>query len=495
MKEENMGFRALKVFFILLFLVFFSCKKKNNPPAKPVIVSCPSVGGVNTLYSFFAFSEDPEGDSIAIRFDWGDGNISNWSSYVPSGETVKMSYSWSSAGTYYVKAQAKDKKGAISEWSIAQQIEIIIPSGWTFGGSSNDVGYSVRQTFDGGYIIAGYSSSFSGGPDIYLIKVDDNCNLEWQKTFGAPGVDLDIGYSVEQTSDGGYIIAGYGDSAGLNAYLIKTDANGNFRWKRVYGSWYSDEGYSVQQTTDGGYILTGFTQVSTPHIYTDVYLVKTNEEGFPEWEKRFGGPYDDYGYSVQQTRDGGYIIAGHTDPSGDYFYDIYLIKTDANGNLEWQKRFGGSSYEYGYSVKQTFDGGYIIVGSTYSFGAGGYDVYLVKTDANGNLQWQKTFGGYYDDEGWSVWQTLDSGYIITGYTKSFGAGKEDVYLIKVDKNGNLEWQKTFGGSDEDWGFSVQQTKDSGYVITGYTKSFGMGWEDVYLIKTDKNGNPIKKLSF
>lgn len=479
---------------ILLFfgLIFFCCQKKNNPPETPTILPSPSIGSINTPYSFFAFSQDPDDDSVSIRFDFGDGNISDWSPYVQSGETIEMVHSWQDTGIYYVKAQAKDIKGELSLWSREHQIQITIPVGKTFGGSLNDVGYSVKETRDGGYIIAGYSSSFSGGPDVYLIKTDENCNLQWQKTFGLPGVILDIGLSIAETKDGGYIIAGYTDREGLQVYLIKTDGNGNLEWERTFGGWYDDEGYSVCPTKDGGYIITGFTDTLGIGLY-DVYLIKTDRNGNLEWQKVFGGPYRDYGYSVAQTSDGGYIIVGHTDPSGNQFYDIYLIKTDENGNLEWEKRFGGSGYEYGHSVKQTLEGGYIIVGSTSSFGTGGYDVYLIKTDENGNLEWQKTFGGFSDDEGYSVYPTLDSGYIITGYTQSFGAGSYDLYLIKTDKNGNLEWQKTFGGTDEDWGFSVEETRDSGYVVTGYTKSFGAGWEDVYLIKINPIKNKILKI--
>jgi hypothetical protein len=199
-----------------------------------------------------------------------------------------------------------------------------------------------------------------------------------------------------------------------------------------------------------------------------------------EWEKTFGGTKSDWGYSVQQTRDGGYIIVGWTESFGAGGLDVYLIKVDANGNMQWSKTFGGG--DGGSSVQQTRDGGYIIVGWTRSFGAGLADVYLIKVDANGNMQWSKTFGCRGDDRGYSVQQTSDGGYIIVGYTESYGAGGEDVYLIKVDANGNMQWSKTFGGSGDDGGSSVQQTSDGGYIIVGWTRSFGAGWYDVYLIK-------------
>jgi len=200
-----------------------------------------------------------------------------------------------------------------------------------------------------------------------------------------------------------------------------------------------------------------------------------------QWEKTFGGSGEEYGYSVRQTADGGYIIAGSTGSFG-VGDDVYLIKTDPNGNSQWQKAFGGSNDDQGWSVQQTSDGGYIIAGMTSSFDAGFHDVYLIKTDPNGNTQWEKTFGGSNYDFGFSVQKTSDGGYIIVGETSSFGAGSCDVYLIKTDPNGNLLWQKTFGGSDWDAGYSVQQTTDGGYIIAGTTESFGAGDLDVYLIK-------------
>jgi hypothetical protein len=353
----------------------------------------------------------------------------------------------------------------------------------TFGGSNNDWGNSVQQATDGGYIIAGETySSGTGSYDIYLIKTDYDGNPVWQKTFG--GNNYDEGYSVQQTSDGGYIISGKTWSFGAgksDVYLIKTDPNGNQEWQKTFGGNDNDWGNSVQQTKDGGYIITGKTRSFGVGNY-DVYLVKTDPNGNTQWQKTFGGSDWDDGESVQQTTDGGYIIAG----GANYFVpesgDVYLIKTDPNGDSVWQKTFGGSDYDWGEAVQQTSDGGYIITGRTKSFDAGLWDVYLIKTDSDGNLLWQKTFGGGNDDDSSSVQQTSDGGFIIAGYTDSFGARSGNVYLIKTDPNGNLLWQKTLGGSGGERGNSVQQTSDGGYIIAGTTDSFGAGGSDVYLIK-------------
>jgi len=242
----------------------------------------------------------------------------------------------------------------------------------------------------------------------------------WTQTFG--GSDWDRGNSVHQTTDGGYIITGWSfGSGGKDVWLIKTDSNGNEDWNQTFGGTNSDLGYSVQQTTDGGYIIVG------------TWLIKTDSEGNEEWINE-----NINGRSVQLTTDGGYII------TGSYDGDVELIKTDSEGNEEWNQTFGGSNNDFGHSVQQTTDGGYIITGGTESFGNGEDDVWLIKTDSEGNEEWNQTFGGSEDDRGNSVQQTTDGGYVITGSTRSFGNGDYDVWLIKTDSNGNLETSTIVG---------------------------------------------------
>jgi len=361
----------------------------------------------------------------------------------------------------------------------------------TYGGSYDDCGYSVQQTSDGGYIIAGYTSSFgAGGSDFYLLKTDSSGDTTWTRTYG--GSDSDWGWSVQQTSDGGYVIAGatWSFGAGLtDMYLLKTDSSGDTIWTRTYGGSDLDEAWSVQQTSDGGYVIAGEIWSSGGTTY-DVCLLKTDSSGDTLWTCTYGGSEWDRGRSVQQTSDGGYIIAGYTYSFGAGCTDVYLVKTDSSGDTLWTRTYGGSSDDLGWSVQQTSHGGYVIAGTTFSFGAGSNDVYLVKTDSSGDTLWTRTYGGSDLDYGNSVQQTSDGGYIIAGGTRSFGIGARDVYLIKTNSSGDTLWTRTYGGSSGDAGYSVQQTTDGGYIIAGYTESFGAGGSDVYLVRVAGEQLPV-----
>ena len=355
----------------------------------------------------------------------------------------------------------------------------------TYGGSLMDQGFSVQQTTDGGYILVGMTQSFgAGGTDVYLVKTDANGDSLWACTYG--GALGEHGKCVRQTTDGGYIVAGMTQSFGAGSddfYLLKTDSSGDTLWTHTYGGSDADIGFSVQQTSDGGYIITGYTY-SFGAGRNDVYLLKTDANGDTLWTRTYGGSEWDDGRSVQQTSDGGYVVAGFTNSFGAGSYDVWLLKTDANGDTLWSGLYGGSGEDQGYSVQQTTDGGYIIAGYTYSFGAGSADVYLVKTDANGAALWTRTYGGSSIDKSYSVQHTSDGGYIIAGAFASFGGGRyPDLYVVKTDENGDSLWTRRYGASyPVDDGECVQQTTDGGYIVTGYTASFGAGSHDVWLLK-------------
>ncbi|MFH1313512.1 MAG: T9SS type A sorting domain-containing protein [Candidatus Eisenbacteria bacterium] len=317
----------------------------------------------------------------------------------------------------------------------------------------------------------------------------------WAKTYG--GSSSDYGYSIQQTlPDGGYIITGstfsYGEGS-YDLYYIKTDADGEVDWAKTYGGTGTDHGSSVQQTLDGGYILAGYTNSSGAGGY-DILLAKTDSGGTVDWAYTYGGWADDRAWHVQQTMpDSGYIVAGYTETFGAGGGDAYVLRTDARGGFLWGRPYGGPDWDEARHISQTFpDSGYILVGTTSSYGAGADDVYLIKIDADGDTLWTRTCGGTGSEYGYSVQRTFpDSGYVIVGNTYSFGAGDSDLYLVKTDQDGDTLWTRTFGGSSVEYGYSVQQTSPQpGYIIAGSTRSFGEGNFDAYVIKTDTQGDPV-----
>ncbi len=354
----------------------------------------------------------------------------------------------------------------------------------TLGGPDDDIGCSVRLTADGGYVVAGQTwSAATGSNDVLIVKTDALGIEQWRKTFDRFLSD-DLANSVWETADGGYVIVGSSDShiTPADAWLIKLDSSGEKQWDKTFGGSGVDAGMFVQQTADGGYVMAGSTWSAVTASY-DSWLVKTDASGSKQWEKTFGGSGPDDTYSVQQTTDGGYVLAGRTGSSGAGGYDLWLVKTDASGDRQWDKTFGGPGFDVAYSVQQTADGGYVVAGDTCPAHSPMGAFWLIKTDASGNKQWDRTFGGPELDSCGSVRQTADGGYVLAGGTRSYGAGKDDVWLIKTDASGDEQWEKTFGGTGDDYGAAVQQTAEGAYVVAGFTDSYGAGGTDIYLIKT------------
>jgi uncharacterized delta-60 repeat protein len=359
----------------------------------------------------------------------------------------------------------------------------------TYGGLNPEWPNSIQQTSDGGFIAAGTAQSFgAGGNDFWVVKLDSAGEIDWQKTYGG-SVD-DIAYSIQQTSDGGFIAVGrtYSFGAGGNDFwVMKLDSAGEIDWQKTYGGSSTDSASSIQQTSDGGYIVAGVTYSYGAGPY-DFWVMKLDGVGEIDWQKTYGGSSTDYAYSIQQTFDGGYIVVGETLSFGAGGNDFWVVKLDSAGEIDWQKTYGGLAYDIARSIQQTSDGGYIAAGETLSFGAGGNDFWVMKLDGVGEVEWQKTYGGSYDDIAYSIQQTSDGGYIAAGDTLSFGAGQNDSWVMKLDGAGEVEWQKTYGGSSYDSAYSIQQTSDGGYIATGYTQSFGAGHRDFWLLKLNPNGS-------
>ena len=364
-----------------------------------------------------------------------------------------------------------------------------------YGGDMDDQGWSVQQIPDGGYIIVGQTGYSFGGTDVYLIKTDGFGDTVWTKTFGSLNYD-DIGTCVQNTSDQGYIITGYKVDqlipSSADLLLIKADSDGDQVWVKTFDYSVREYGHSVRQTSDGGYIIAGSINVrimgGVPQDEYDVFIIKTDSSGTELWTKTYQNLDQSHGYCLQQTSDGGYVIAGRTGSYTDGISDMYLIKTDASGDVLWTKTYGGSGYDCAYSVQQNANGDYIIAGYTDSYASRGeYDISLIKTDSSGKMQWTRIYGGPYADYCTSMNLTSDEGCIISGHTKSFVLGNLDAYLIRTYSSGDTMWTRTYGGSGDDRANFVQQTSDGGYIFAGSTDSKGAGSTDVYVIKTNEYG--------
>ncbi|MBS1736280.1 MAG: T9SS type A sorting domain-containing protein [Bacteroidetes bacterium] len=372
----------------------------------------------------------------------------------------------------------------------------------TLGGTDADIAKSIEPTADSGYIVAGFTASNDGdasgnhgGMDFWVVKLGATGNKLWQKTLG--GSNNDFANAVHQTSDGGYIVAGYtfsndGDVSGnhnpdSDGWVVKLNASGNLIWQKALGGVGGDFITDIHQTSDGGYIAGGYSasnngDASGNNGSFDFWIVKLDPSGNISWHKMVGSGQNDRANAIQQTSDGGYIVAGSVASNINGQHDCQVVKLDASGNIMWQKTQGGTGDEYYNAVQQTTDGGYILAGITGSNNGdvsgnhGIDDFWIVKLNSSGNIIWQKTLGGSDYDWAYAIQQTSDGGYVALGMSNSTDGdvannhGSADFWVAKLDVTGNLAWQKSIGGSDAEYGYSIRQTSDDGFIIAGYTNS-------------------------
>ena len=422
----------------------------------------------------------------------------------------------------------------------------------TIGGNQEDRLISIDQTTDSGFILGGWSWSnisgdktenSNGGWDYWILKTDSVGNIQWQNTIGGNGPDYL--YTIQQTSDGGYILGGYsasnisGDKSensngSYDFWIIKTDSLGIIQWQNSIGGSNADYLYSMHQTLDGGYILGGSSEsnisgdkIESSKGVIDYWIVKVDSFGNIEWQNTIGGSNYDYLQSIQQTVDGGYILGGYSksdissDKSEDNIglEDYWIIKVDTAGNIQWENTIGGSNYDYLYSIQQTFEGGYILGGHSKSnisgdkteMGNGLIDFWMIKTDSLGNIKWQNTIGGNANDYCQSIKQTIDGGYILGGWSASFISGDKseinygghDYWVVKTDESGSIQWDKTIGGSDYEALYSLLQIADREFILGGASKSNISGnkiensngdW-DYWLVKLNTSFNTIAGRTF
>jgi len=363
--------------------------------------------------------------------------------------------------------------------------------GWFkhYGGTGDEAAYLIQQTSDGGYIVAGRTATYTyGGYDYAIYKLDSNGNKVWFRHYGGPGNDYAT--SIQQTSDGGYIVAGYTDSytyGNEDLGIYKLTSSGNKTWFKHYGGANDDRANSIQQTSDGSYIIAGKTNSYT-YGNSDFAIYKLNSSGNKVWFKHYGGTGDDAAYSIQQLSGGGYIVAGTTDSYTHGSNDFAIYKLNSSGNKTWFKHYGGTGWDVAYSAEQTSDGGYIVTGTMYSYSYGSGDFGVYKLYGNGNKNWFKHYGGTGLEYGNSIQQTSDGGYVVAGYTDSYTHGNYDFAIYRLNSSGNKTWFKHYGGTANDYGESIQQTTDGGYIVAGQTYSYSHGSGDFAIYKLNSNGN-------
>ncbi len=454
----------------------------SHVPLEPENLTVETISGTQVQLSWDDMSDNEEGFAIEESI----GGTDDYQAIGQAGsDTTSLILSGKSAGTVYSYRVRAFRGDEYSGYSNEASLMTLCVEHWNcvFGGSDNDVGRNVRQTADGGYIVVGSTYSYgSGDSDVWLIRTDEFGNEQWNSTFGGPYIDH--GSSVLQTADGGYIVVGYTASYGEGDYdvwLIRVDESGNEQSSYTFGGSGRENACGIQATIDGGYLIAGSTRSIGGGDY-DAWIVKTDGscQGLDSWT--FGEDGRDEIFCIQPTRESGYYMAGSTQSFNAGSSNAWLIRTDDNGHVDWHRVYGSDSFGKACYVEPTPNQGNIIVGYTVAGNADDYDAWLIKTDWNGDEQWDRTFGGAGNDKGCSGHRTPDGGYIIFGTTESFGAGNPDVWMIKVGDSGREQWSLTFGENGSDECFNSQPTADGGYIMVGSTTSFGSGGTDVWLIK-------------
>jgi len=356
---------------------------------------------------------------------------------------------------------------------------------------AQDAAWSVIQTVDGGYALACNMWSLStGGMDAWLIKTDAFGNVQWNVSYGGP--NWDGANSLVATSDGGYAIAGSTGSFGagsMDYWLIKTDSSGNMQWNKTYGGGGTEYGRAVIESSDGGYLVAGHAFSSVAEGRENFWLVKTDLSGNLEWSQTYGGTESELAYSIVEAPEGGYAVAGYAGSFGAK-NNCWLVRTDSLGNMHWNKTFSARGSFGSHSLVLTSDYGFALTGMAYPYSFNSSDLWIAKTDASGDLEWQQTYNGKGMEHAYALVSTSDGGYAVAGFTTPASAEETDCLLVKTDASGNMQWNKTYGGPSADAAYSMVQTTDGGYALAGswsyLTNSYLGG--SVWLIKTDSEGN-------
>lgn len=469
---------------LLLFVFLLSCQiDKLHEDLETEIINCPidiSFDIINNNCSApceISFSNITE-NATSFEWDFGNGTSST------SGNPTAI---FDNPGEYNITLTASDgvceemlTKSVTIEWSSFLK---------TFGGTEGDWGYDLIQAADGSYVIAGGKSvNTSSGASHYLIKTFSDGNLDWEGTYG--GISWDGTYAFTPTIDGSYMLTGYTDGDGnTDVFVVEANSSGIELNSGPYGGNGDESGRAIQQTPEGDFIILGTTN-SSGAGGDDFYLLKINGLGTEEWTKTFGGAGFEEAFGLAIDSDGNYLMVGYTDSFDEPNGEVFLVKTNSDGETLWTKSYPEMSTSVGSTIINTTDGGAIIAGGVGDEVLETSNALLIKINNQGEKEWSQTYGTAQGQTAQDVYQTADGGFVFTGIqsTSNGAVVNFDIYLVKTDANGNEEWSRTFGEGENDYGNAVIQTIDGGYAIAGATGSYGQGGGDVILIKTDDQGN-------
>jgi hypothetical protein len=349
----------------------------------------------------------------------------------------------------------------------------------TYGGAGDDRAFYAVAAGDG-YLVVGSSTSLEQGRTLgWVLRLDHDGNVLWNRTY-SEGADSEFRYVLSLTDDFLLIGSIFHPSGDTDGYVAKIDDNGALKWNVTVGSIGVDKLFSAAKTQDG-FILTGLTSPSGNE--SDVWVVKIDLNGEVIWNKTYGWSMDDAGRAIAQAEDGSFVVAGYTNSVGNGDYDFLLLKIDAAGGMIWNKTYGGAESDKAYAIARASDG-YVVAGDTQSKGAGDDDAWVIKVDLSGDLLWDRTAGGSGFDMPSCIAASSSGGYVVGGFTFSFGNGYRDFWLFKIDDSGSVLWSSTVGRSEYEEAYAVLETAENQFVMAGWTNSLGMGHYDYYVVKID-----------
>jgi hypothetical protein len=497
---------------ILSLLLLFSCKKSgdnNNPPQDGNLSASRTTVRLDTAvntYDTFTVQSDVEWkttiSSTWLQLDQSTGQAGNTVVQVKV-----LSNNGASTRTATIKLEAKNNDAQPVTVTVTQK-PYTISLGWkkTLGGTLGEGNSGSVKSPDGGYVFAGYTGSTDGdvtgnhgNSDMWIVKLDAAGSKQWAKAFG--GTSADWASSIITTSDGGYLVAGYSSSTdgdftenkgGLDVALLKLDASGNKQWTKTYGGANTDMARFLVATADGGYVVVASTNsingdVTGNHGSDDYWVLKVDGTGTKQWANAFGGSTEDHAYSIVLAPDGGFLVAGYSqstngDMTGNHGnFDMWVIKLDASGTKQWAKAFGGTGDDRAFSITPATGGGYAVTGYTRSSNGdvtdfhGIQDMWVIKINEAGEKQWAKAFGGSTLDEGTRIIATTDGGYAVAGINTSPDGdvtgnhGGADIWIVKLNATGIKQWGRSIGGLSYDAGYPIIQSSN-GFILGGYTDS-------------------------